>query len=123
VDFGADVAFGRIADKLQEHYAISVPSSSARIITQDHGEKINKSREKKSVVPERKGVAQLIVESDGSFIPIVENRVGGEQPTDRRKNKKLGWKEENAEKMMGLRVMRANGEWQLYWQNKSAQAA
>jgi hypothetical protein len=25
------------------------------------------------------------------------------------------WREENAEKMLGLRVARANGEWQAYW--------
>lgn len=25
------------------------------------------------------------------------------------------WKEENAEKMLALRVTRANGEWQSYW--------
>lgn len=28
------------------------------------------------------------------------------------------WKEENAEKMLALRVNRANGEWESYWQNQ-----
>ena len=28
------------------------------------------------------------------------------------------WREENAEKMLGLRVNRANGEWQSYWQQQ-----
>lgn len=32
------------------------------------------------------------------------------------------WKEENAEKMLALRVVRANGEWQSYW-DKVRQAA
>lgn len=31
------------------------------------------------------------------------------------------WKEENAEKMLALRVVRANGEWQSYW-NETRQA-
>ena len=38
-DFGADVPFGRIPKKLQEHYGITVPVSSAQKITQDHGAK------------------------------------------------------------------------------------
>ena len=33
------------------------------------------------------------------------------------------WKIENAEKMLALRVVRANGEWQSYWGNLRQAAA
>ena len=32
-DFGADVSFGKISEKLKEHYGINVPISSAQAIT------------------------------------------------------------------------------------------
>lgn len=35
-DFGADVSFGRIPEKLPEHHGIDVPISSAQGITQTH---------------------------------------------------------------------------------------
>ncbi len=75
VDFGADGAFGRIPEKLKEHYGIEVPVSSARMITYQHAGEIQRAEEAVVIatqVPERKGVEQLIVEMDGSMIPIVE---------------------------------------------------
>lgn len=33
------------------------------------------------------------------------------------------WKENNAAKMLALRVLRANGDWQAYWQNSYSKAA
>jgi hypothetical protein len=39
-DFGADVPFHKIPAKLTEHYGISVPVSSSRVITEKHAEKI-----------------------------------------------------------------------------------
>lgn len=33
------------------------------------------------------------------------------------------WKIENAEKMLALRVVRANGQWQSYWENLRQAAA
>ncbi|MBC6477346.1 MAG: hypothetical protein GDA56_05690 [Hormoscilla sp. GM7CHS1pb] len=35
-DFGADVPFGKIPEKLKEHYGITVSISSAQFITQKH---------------------------------------------------------------------------------------
>ena len=35
-DFGADVPFGQIPKKLQEHHGITVPVSSAQAMTQQH---------------------------------------------------------------------------------------
>jgi hypothetical protein len=33
------------------------------------------------------------------------------------------WKEDNAEKMLALRVLRANQDWEHYWQNRNQKAA
>ena len=99
VDFGADVGFGRIAEKLREHYGLEIPVSSARRITYQHAGEIQRAEEAVVVatqVPERKGVEQLIVEMDGSMIPIVEGQPQGEDTdaaTDHRKHKRVKWEE------------------------------
>lgn len=41
-DFGADIPFGRIPQKLQEHHGIDVPVSSAQKITQTHAAQVLK---------------------------------------------------------------------------------
>ncbi len=95
VDFGADVSFGRIPEKLREHYGIVVPVSSARVITYRHGGEIYRAEEVATQMPERNGVGQLIVEMDGSMIPIVERegRVEGDAASDQRKHKIVRWEE------------------------------
>jgi hypothetical protein len=54
VDFGADNPFGKVNNKLKEHYDIEVPDSAARNITLKHAEKIHKlvssKAEKKEVM-------------------------------------------------------------------------
>ena len=96
-DFGADVPFGQIPGKLQEHHGISVPVSSAQVITQQHAEQILQTQLDllKSDIPEVDGVACLIVEMDGSMIPIVTTEaatVEGEE-VDRRTTRQIGWQE------------------------------
>lgn len=94
-DFGADVPFGRIAKKLQEHYGISVPVSSAQKITQDHAAPVLKQDQTQSQIPTQKGVPQLIVEMDGSMIPIVETQslTAQTKKIDRRKTRTVSWRE------------------------------
>jgi hypothetical protein len=96
-DFGADVPFGQIPGKLQEHHGISVPVSSAQAITQQHAEQILQTQLNtlKHEIPEANGVACLIVEMDGSMIPIVTTEtttVEGEA-VDRRTTRQIGWQE------------------------------
>lgn len=96
-DFGADASFGGgAAAKLREHYGIEVPATVIRALTEKHGEAmVEIERQQQSELPDRPGVAALIVETDGSMIPVVETAepVAGEPPIDRRKNRKLDWKE------------------------------
>jgi len=94
-DFGADFPFGRITKKLKEHYGISVPVSSAQKITQAHAAQVLKEHQTQTQIPGEKGVAQLIVEMDGSMIPIVETEstTAQNQKIDRRKTRTVGWRE------------------------------
>ena len=96
-DFGADVPFGKIPAKLQEHHGISVPVSSAQAITQQHAQEILQTQLNtlESHIPERDGVECLIAEMDGSMIPIVttEPTTGEQEKIDRRTTRQIGWQE------------------------------
>lgn len=96
-DFGSDVPFGQIPGKLQEHHGIRVPVSSAQAITQQHAEQMLQTQQEtlKGNIPGIDGVDCLIVEMDGSMIPIViteATTVEGEQ-IDRRTTRQIGWQE------------------------------
>ena len=96
-DFGADVPFGQIPIKLQEHHGITVPVSSAQAITQQHAEQVLQTQliRLNSEIPQQDGVECLIVEMDGSMIPIVTTQsatVEGEA-VDRRTTRQIGWRE------------------------------
>ena len=96
-DFGADVPFGQIPAKLQEHHGIGVPVSSAQAITQQHAEQVLHTQLKlpNSGILPRPGVACLIVELDGSMVPIVTTQAAtteGES-VDRRTTRQLSWQE------------------------------
>jgi len=91
-DFVADVSFGKIPEKLKEHYGITVPISSAQAITQNHAVKV--SQKLASEIPDRYGVDRIITEMDGTMIPIVKTTPATDdvQIVDRRKNRELSWK-------------------------------
>jgi len=93
-DFGADMAFGQVPAKLQEHYGIEVPVSAVRTITEAQARHIHAQAPGPLPFPAQE-VAWVIVETDGSMIPIVdtarpETRVPGE---DRRKTRQVRWQE------------------------------
>jgi len=94
-DFGADVSFGRIPEKLQEHYGITVPVSSAQAITQKHAHTVKKSQITVEEIPDIDGVELIITEMDGTMIPTVKTTpaTDEERIIDRRKTRELGWKE------------------------------
>lgn len=89
-DFGADHAFGRVADKLREHYGIAMPASTARRTTERHARRVLE-REAAREIPA--GTAQghcFVGEMDGSMVPVVE---AAKDADDKRKGKSLAWKE------------------------------
>lgn len=91
VDFASDVSFNRATEKLVEHYGIELSSSTIRQITQQHGGSLLEQQQQliTQLGPEA-GLEQLITQTDGSMVPLVEN---SQETTDKRKNKSLLWGE------------------------------
>lgn len=94
-DFGADVSFGKISNKLMEHYGITVPESSAQNITEKHAKTIKEEECLETEVSELDGVDYLIAGMDGTMVPIVDtfDKTDNEKPVDKRKTRKVRWKE------------------------------
>jgi Uncharacterised protein family (UPF0236) len=92
-DFGADDPFAGASAKLKEHYGIDIPVSTTRAITEKHGEAILVEQKQESPLREQAGVAVLITEMDGSMLPVVETAEASGTSMDRRKTRKLSWKE------------------------------
>jgi hypothetical protein len=89
-DFGADHAFGQVPKKLQEHYGIDMPISTVRNTTLFHAQQMHKQQENVIEPLKTKGCPVMIAEIDGCMLPIVTI---GEAEGDKRKQKKLHWKE------------------------------
>ena len=90
VDFAADVPFAQAREKLHEHYGVSLSASTIRAITEAHARGCAHFRQDESAWPSEDGVSALIAEIDGGMVPIVQIDV---QQHDRRKGKRLLWKE------------------------------
>lgn len=93
-DFGADVAFGKVPQKLREHYGIEVPISAAQTITKQHAGTMKQEQVRLERLP-RGGVGQMIGELDGSMLPVVSIAAGTDKtaPRDGRKRRQLSWRE------------------------------
>jgi hypothetical protein len=91
-DFGADHSFGRVPEKLKEHYGITLPVSTVRNVTQTHAQYIYDRRREERIeeYPSVTGRDFVIAETDGSMVPVV---VTDENAEDRRRGKKYLWKE------------------------------
>lgn len=89
-DFGADLPFGQVVEKLEEHYGVTMAESTIRRITESHAKEIFESRVIHETQPTQAGREVIIVEMDGGMVPIVEADTTQE---DQRKGKKLSWKE------------------------------
>jgi hypothetical protein len=85
-DFGADHSFVEATKKVLEHYGVEVPLAAARQQTLAHAKAIGAVRH--SPAP---AATMLLTGLDGSMIPMVESGTG----KDKRKGKKLFWKQAN----------------------------
>lgn len=85
-DFGAEESFARAAARVHEHYGIEIGASPVRACTLKHGRSILKAANKIQLPPAQAIITQI----DGSLIPVVQSVSEAE---DRRKNKKLIWRE------------------------------
>jgi len=84
VDFGAEHSFGKAAQRVAEHYGIEVSTEALRQYTLRHGRSIEQLPAQSLA-----GAKTLVVQMDGSMIPIVERGNGA----DARKSKQLLWRE------------------------------
>ena len=93
-DFGADVAFGKVPQKVKEHYGIEVPVSAAQTLTEQHAAEMKQQQGVLQRLPFG-GVTQLVGELDGSMVPIVSiaARADKSTATDGRKRRQLSWRE------------------------------
>jgi uncharacterized protein UPF0236 len=88
-DFGADSSFAAAVEKVREHYGVEVSQSAARSVTQAHGAAMRLEPEVAVRLP-RAGVKELLTETDGTLLPVVE--VGG-AAGDKRKQRRCKWQE------------------------------
>jgi hypothetical protein len=94
-DFGAEGSFAQVNARLREHYSIEVAPSSARACTLAHAQQMIETPA--PAVPAATA-AVVLAEIDGSLIPLVDNKPTSTTPPtsdggDRRKHKRLYWKE------------------------------
>jgi len=84
VDFGAEHACSQAAARVREHYAIEVAAEAIRQYTLQHGRRMSQLPASKAA-----GAKTLVVEMDGTMIPVVQPGSG----LDARKGKQLLWRE------------------------------
>lgn len=91
VDLAADLPFAQARRKLIEHYGIAIGESTIQRITARHAQAMVEASRADAASAEQPGTARpIVVEIDGSMVPIVEpNR----DAPDKRKGKTLGWRE------------------------------
>jgi len=89
-DFGADHSFGKVPEKLREHYGITLPVSTIQKTTEFHGNKMRQQKQNATLPKTNHGCKQQIGEIDGCMLPIVTI---GNAEGDKRKQKTLNWKE------------------------------
>ena len=91
VDFAADQSFAQARAKLIEHYGFAIGESTIQRITFAHAQAMLEASRDDLEFPEAAGLDQpIVVEADGGMVPIVEPCC---EATDRRKGKKLLWRE------------------------------
>jgi hypothetical protein len=90
-DFGADLPFVQVMDKLVEHYGIVLGESTIRRVTEGHARRIFEAAAPAPTWPQGRGRSAVVVaEMDGGMVPVVVPDVTS---PDRRKGKNLQWKE------------------------------
>lgn len=91
VDFGSDVSFQEAQQKLVEHYGINLPLSSIQQIVENHAKEIFEFVEEENF--KMGAVQQIVVEMDGSMVPVVDTAVPKEGKADKRRGRSVRWQE------------------------------
>lgn len=91
-DFGSEKSFDRASGQMLEHYNLIISASTIRRVTEGHGHQIQINPELiQGKASETQTGQHLIVETDGTMIPIVKTDEGDD--SDNRKNRVVCWKE------------------------------
>ena len=70
-DFGADLPFAQVVDKIVEHYGFMLGESSIRRITEGHAQAIFETADEPSAWPDKPGRSAVVVaEMDGAMVPV-----------------------------------------------------
>jgi hypothetical protein len=89
-DFGADVAFGQVVGKLREHYGVALAPETIGGIVEGHAQAMFEQQTFEEDWPRAAGEPLVVAQMDGGMVPIV---VADPAQVDRRKGKRLEWKE------------------------------
>jgi len=90
-DFGAEKSFARAAGQVKEHYGFEISPTTVRRVSQAQGQRLHGHPEFLQGEAAAEPKAQLIVEADGTMIPVVTT--DPTQAIDQRKTRKTAWKE------------------------------
>ena len=93
LDFGAEDSFDQARKRLQQHHRVSLSESSVRKITLFHAREIAKRQMPKGsigILP-RHGVDQIIAQTDGLMLPVVDPQPG--KNGDKRRKRQCHWRE------------------------------
>jgi hypothetical protein len=90
-DLACEKSFAKAGRQLKEHYGLDISTSAIRTITQGHGERMRENPQLIQGPVKTDHAQQLVVQVDGSMIPKVD--VDEQAEGDRRKTRKIGWKE------------------------------
>jgi hypothetical protein len=91
-DFGADLSWARVMDKVVEHYGVVICESTIRRVTLKHAKKMHTQSQGAPLGMPDKAPTQnvIIVQTDGSMIPTVRSKTDAQ---DKRKGKSVQWQE------------------------------
>jgi Uncharacterised protein family (UPF0236) len=107
-DFAADEAFGTAAEKLQEHYGLSIAVERVRRTCLHHAHLLAARAPEATGTLAAEGAAAIVAEADGTMIPTVDC-TAAPPDSDRRKHRHTAWQE------MRLVAARAQGEVQVQY--------
>ena len=89
-DFGSEKSFARAAEQVKEHYGFEMSPTTLRNVSEAHGQALHAHPKLRQGDADREPKAQIIVEADGTMMPVVTM---DSTQIDQRKTRKTSWKE------------------------------
>jgi hypothetical protein len=95
VDFGAEDSFALAAKRLGRHHPVRLSAGTVRKITLRHAAEMARMQKPEGCLSQlpAMGVKDLVVEADGTMLPVVEFTSPAPSSGDKRKARKTSWRE------------------------------